>query len=166
MTKPEGQKLLVTIAASMALAFAAGVVRGQQDSAPTGVQKQVAATPQSGPFVGPGIEVNRAIARKQLALIDEAWEGLEDLAKNGRIEIGHGTFGPWGRRRLEALRRVGAEKAEIVAALEKYIKDLDRMLDNVKHLNDFGTWRNAPGFYEIRYLRTEAEIWLNEEKAR
>ena len=34
------------------------------------------------------------------------------------------TFGLWGRRRLEALHRAGAGKAEIVAALEKYINNL------------------------------------------
>ena len=73
------------------------------------------------------LAANRALARKQLVLIDEAWALMEFLSKNARIDIDGGTFGPWGRRRLEALRRAGAGKAEIVAALEKYIKDLERM---------------------------------------
>ena len=33
-------------------------------------------------------------------------------------------FSLWGRRRLETLRKAGAGKAEIVAALEKYINNL------------------------------------------
>ncbi len=67
---------------------------------------------------------NRALAREQLALIDEAWTMLHDLAQNDRIEIFTRTFAVWGRRRLETLRRAGAGKAEIVAALEKHINDL------------------------------------------
>ena len=112
----------------------------------------------------PDLAANRALARQQLALIDEAWAMLEVLPQNGRIEIDGGTIGLWGRRRLEALRRAGAGKAEIVAALEKYINNLKR-------------WRRLPKLekparvtpldvYEIQFLRMEAEIWLNEEKAR
>ena len=51
---------------------------------------------------------SRAIARKQLVLIDEAWEVLEFNAQHIRIDIiNGGTIGPWGRRRLEALRKAG-----------------------------------------------------------
>ena len=34
------------------------------------------------------------------------------------------SFSIWGRRKLETLRKTGAGKAEIVAALEKYINSL------------------------------------------
>ena len=41
-----------------------------------------------------------------------------------RIGIADPSFSLWGRRRLETLRKAGAGKAEIVAALEKYINNL------------------------------------------
>ena len=41
-----------------------------------------------------------------------------------RISISDPSFSLWGRRRLETLRKAGAGKAEIVAALEKYINSL------------------------------------------
>jgi hypothetical protein len=110
---------------------------------------------------------NQAIARKQLAVIDEVWPLLEHLAQNSRIGVDGGTIGPWGHRRLEALRRAGAGKAEIVAALEKYINDLERMQAIVHAIENKSTVRqNSLGHYEVRFLRMEAEIWLNEEKAR
>jgi hypothetical protein len=110
---------------------------------------------------------NRALARKQLALIDETWADLELRAHYGRVDIDGGTFGPWGRRKLEALRNAGAGKAEIIAALEKYINDLGRMRAIARAQENKGTVRvSTSGEDEIRFLQLEAEIWLNEEKAR
>jgi hypothetical protein len=111
--------------------------------------------------------VNQALARKQLAVIDEAWARLEALSQIARIEINGGTIGPWGRRRLEALRKAAAGKAEIVAALEKYINDLERFQEiaNARHSMSFVRSRTLED-HEVVFLRMEAEIWLNEEKAR
>jgi ankyrin repeat protein len=50
---------------------------------------------------------------------------LHELARNGRLGIANASLSLWGRRRLEALHRAGAGKAEIVAALEKYIDTLN-----------------------------------------
>jgi flavin-binding protein dodecin len=68
------------------------------------------------------------------------------------------------RRKLEALRRAGAGKAEIVAELEKYIKDLDWFHELTKFRMHIAS--SSVDNYEVRFLRMEAEIWLNEEKAR
>ena len=90
---------------------------------------------------------------------------LHDLARNARIDIADAPFGLWGRRRLEALRRAGAGKAEIVAALEKYINSLKE--DGGDCQSSEGAARGTQlGVYEVQFLRMEAEIWLNEEKAR
>ncbi len=107
----------------------------------------------------------RALARRQLALIDEAWTLMHDLAESARIEISTAPFGRWGRRRLEALHRAGAEKAEIVTALVKYINSL-KELEAIAEARHEGARATALGVYETQFLRMEAEIWLNEEKAR
>ncbi len=165
-------KPLVAVAAALILATAGVAVQGRQQSTSKGAQDQAKAAPLPEAGVGVAVAVtdlaaNRALARKQLALIDEAWALMEFLSKNSRIDIDGGTFGPWGRRRLDALRRAGAGKAEIVAALEKYINDLERMQAIVEAQQNRSTARvKSPSDYEIRFLRMEAEIWLNEEKAR
>ena len=90
---------------------------------------------------------------------------LHDLAQNARIEIANGPFSLWGRRRLEALRKAGAGKAEIVAALEKYINNL-KEVEAIAIARQESARATPLGVYEMRFLRMEAEIWLNEEKAR
>ena len=98
-------------------------------------------------------------------MIDKAWALMNDLAASARIEIATGPFGQWGHRKLETLHRAGAGKAEIVAALEKYIDSLKGLeaVANAKMAASRGT---VLGVYEMQFLRMEAEIWLNEEKAR
>jgi hypothetical protein len=164
-------KPLVAVGAALILAIAGVAVQGRQQPAPQGAQEQVKATPQailppigSGAAALPDLAANRALARQQLAVIDEAWAILENLSRSARIDIDGGTIGPWGRRRLEALRRAGAGKAEIVAALEKYINDLERF-DAIYH-NEHNHHHPTYAEHEIKFLRMEAEIWLNEEKAR
>jgi hypothetical protein len=173
MIWPARVKPLVAVPA-LILVIAGVAVQGRQRPAPKGAREEVKATPQAAlPRAGsaaaglPDVATSRALARKQLALIDETWAFLEEMAKYGRVEIDGGTLGPWGRRRLEALRKAGAGKAEIVAALDKYINDLERMQAIVEARENRQTARiKTPGNYEVRFLRMEAEIWLNEEKAR
>jgi RNA polymerase sigma factor (sigma-70 family) len=165
-------KPLVAVAAALILATAGVAVQGRQQSAPEGAREQArtAAPPPAGAggaalaVQDPG-EANRAIARQQLVLIDEAWAFMHSLAINARIEIATGYFGLWGRRRLDALHRAGAGKAEIVAALEKYIKDLTE-LEEIAKARVEGARSTKLGVYEFQFLRMEAEIWLKEEKAR
>ena len=75
------------------------------------------------------------------------------------------SFSLWGRRRLETLRRAGAGKAEIVAALEKYIDSLkkEEAIAETMHQEAQVTHVDV---YDVQFRRMEAEIWLNEEKAR
>ena len=108
---------------------------------------------------------NRALARQRLALIDDAWTFLHSLAQNARIDIANGSIGLWGRRRLEALCKAGAGKAEIVAALEKYINNLKEVEAIAKGQKE-AAQATPLGVYETQFLRMAAEIWLNEEKAR
>jgi hypothetical protein len=66
---------------------------------------------------------------------------------------------------LEALRKAGAGKEEIIAAIEKYINNLKEMEAIAKARVEAA--RATPlAVYEMQFLRMEAEIWLNEEKAR
>jgi hypothetical protein len=168
-------KPLVAVAAALILATAGVAVQGRQQPAPEGAQEQAKTAhpalpapppPVDSDFAAPSnMAANRALARQQLALIDDAWALAHSLAQNARIEIATGPFGLWGRRRLEALRKAGAGKAEIVTALEKYINNLKDLEAIAKARVESG--RATPlDVYEMRFLRMEAEIWLNDEKAR
>jgi hypothetical protein len=162
-------KPLVAVAAALIFATVGVAVHGRQQPTPQVPQEQANTSPRpkagAGAAALPDMAANQALARKQLALIDEAWALMLDLYQNARIEINNGTFGLWGRRRLEALRKAGAGKTEIVAALEKYINDLEKLGEILKAriVTARGTTLSA---YEIQFLRMEAEIWLNEEKAK
>ncbi len=163
-------KPLVAVAATLILATVGVAVQGRQQSAPEGAREQArTARPPTAGAGGAALavpdpeEANRAIARQQLALIDEAWTFLHDLYANARID--NPPFGMWGRRRLEALHRAGAGKAEIVATLEKYIKNLME-LEAIAKARVEQARSTKFGVHEMQFLRMEAEIWLNEEKAR
>ena len=109
--------------------------------------------------------VNRALARQQLALIDEALAMLHQLARNANISIADPAFSLWELRRMEALRKAGAGKAEIVAAIEKHINNLkqDEALAKARKESARGT---EVEIRDVQFRQLEAEIWLNEEKAR
>jgi hypothetical protein len=157
-------KPLVAVAAALILAIAGVAVQGRQQPAPKGAQEQAKIAPPPAAAV-PDLAANRAIAREQLALIDEAWALQRSLARNARMSIADATFSLWGRRRLEALRKAGAGKAEIVAALEKYINDLKED-EAIAKAQVQAARAHEVVVHDVRFRRMEAEIWLNEEKAR
>ena len=89
-------KPLVAVAAALILATAGVAVQGRQQPAPEGAREQAKTAPPPTAGAGgaalavPDLAANRALARQQLALIDEAWAMLHDLAQNARIEIATG----------------------------------------------------------------------------
>ncbi len=113
----------------------------------------------------PDLAANRALARQQVALVDQAWATLNQMGRNARISIADPSFSVWGRREVETLRKAGAGKAEMVAALEKYISTLKEheAIANVRREAARGTLVEV---YDVQFRQLEAEIWLNEEKAR
>jgi len=162
-------KPLVAVAAALILATAGVAVQGRQPPATEGAREQ--AKTAALPTAGAGAAVpdlaaaNRALARQQLALIDEVLPLLHERARNGRLSIADPSFSVWGRRRLETLHKAGAGKAEIVAALEKYINTLKEEEAIAKALKESARGTEL-GIYDAQFRRLEAEIWLNEEKAR
>jgi hypothetical protein len=111
------------------------------------------------------LAVNKPLAEEQLKLIDQAITDLDRLFKNGEVGIIDPEFNVWTRRRVEALRAAGSEKATIVAALERYVQ---RLKDTEKYTN--ALYQKAQtsrlNAIESQYQRLEAEMWLNQEKAR
>jgi hypothetical protein len=162
-------KPLAAVAAALILTTAGVAVLGRQQTAPEGAREQAKtaapATAGAGGTAVPDVAAGRALARRQLAVIDEAWDLMYGLAENARIEISTAPFGRWGRRRLEALHRAGAEKSEIVTALVKYMNSLKELEETAKARHEAAR-ATSLGIYETQFLRMEAEIWLNEEKAR
>ncbi len=161
-------KPLVAVAAALILTTAGVAVLGRQQPAPEGAREQAkpAPRPKAGAAAAvPDMAANRALAREQLALIDQALDMLDERARTGSISIADPAFSLWGRRRLESLHKAGAGKAEIVAALEKDIKRLEQEEAIAKNLMESARGTQL-GVHDVHYRRLEAEIWLNEEKAR
>ncbi len=158
-------KPLVAVAAALILATAGVAVQGRQQPAAEGAREQAKTAPPPKAGAGaaaavPDMAANRAIARQQLALIDQALAMLHQLAQNARIRFSDPRFSLWARRKVETLRKTGAGKAEIVAALESYINRLkqeEAITDN-EHQAGRATQVDV---HDVRFRRMEAEIWLN-----
>jgi len=165
-------KPLVAVAAALILATAGVAVQGRQKPASEGAREQAKPVPPPAAGAGaaaapaaPDMAANRALAREQLALIDKALATMQQMAQNGMLSLADASFSVWGRRRLETLRKAGAGKAEIVAALEKHLNSLKREKAIAKARFDSGQGTQLE-INEVQFRRLEAEIWLNEEKAR
>jgi hypothetical protein len=163
-------KPLIAVTLALILATAGVAVQGRQEPDPEKAVEQTKTTPPpkagSGTAIAaPDVVADRALARKQLALIDEALEMLHQLGRNSRISLADPAFSLWGRRKIETLRKVGAGKAEIVAALEEYINRLKQDEALVEALRQSARATKVDT-YDVQFRRMEAESWLNEEKAK
>ena len=162
-------KPLVAVAAALILATAGVAVQERQQPASERKGEQAKTAPPSTADAGgaavPDMAVNRALATEQLALIDEVLAIEHQGARDGKIARFDPSFSLWGRRRLETLRKTGAGKAEMVTALEKFLKTLKEEEALAKaHYESARVSRVE--LYDLQFRRMEAEIWLNNEKAR
>jgi hypothetical protein len=162
-------KPLVAVAAAVILATAAVAVQGRQQPAAERAREQGKTAPSpkagGGGAAAPNLPANQALAREQLALIDNALQILDRMYQDAKTSLSDPSFSVWRRRRLETLRKTGAGKAEMVAALEKYLDSLkkDEAMAEAMHQSGRGTRVDV---YDVQFRRMEAEIWLNEEKAK
>jgi hypothetical protein len=165
-------KPLVAVAATLILATAGVAVQERQQPAPDAAREQAKTAPPPAAGAGgaavPDMAANRALAREQVALIDRALEALHQeyrFPRAGTTGFAHSSFSLWERRKLETLHRAGAGKAEIVAALQKLIDTLkqEEAIAEARRQMARGTLLEV---YDVQFRRMEAEIWLNEEKAR
>jgi RNA polymerase sigma-70 factor (ECF subfamily) len=162
---------LAAVGGFVILATAGVAVHGRQDPNPEGAPKPAKTATAPTPTLGsklPGASVaaaNQALYKEQLAIVDRRLDNAWKLIQAHRLSFSDSTLYLWEHRRLDILRKSGASKAEIVAALEKYLD----------HAKQWEAWtedrkQKAQGtelaVEEARFHRLEAEIWLNEEKAR
>jgi hypothetical protein len=108
---------------------------------------------------------NKALAQEQLKLARQALADLDRLYKGGELALDNPKFPLWMRREVEALRASGADKAELVEALEGYVKRL-RDLASVTERASEKAQATRIEVYDAKYRVLEAEMWLNQEKAR
>lgn len=161
------QGALAVVATGLVVAVGTAVL-GQQGPAPkeSGAEKKATATATAAEGQGPADSpATRTLARQQLAVIDQALNNLTRMARGGEVDLADPKFALWERRRLEALRASGAEKAERVAALDRFVAFMKRQEQIVEELNK-RDMRSAVDFMDAKYLRMEAEIWRNREQAR
>src|SRR4051794_11496199 len=73
---------------------------------------------------------NKALAQEQVKLARQALRDLDLLQKGGELALSDPKYLLWMRREVEAVRDSGADKAELVAALEGHLKRM-RVLASV-----------------------------------
>ena len=104
-----------------------------------------------------------AIAMREKALAEKALTLITTLEQQGQVNPGLGDVPRWSRRLVEATRRSGANKAEVIAALKQHVARMDDRVQRVTRLYDaqaavLGDVLNA------EYEALEAKGWLYEEQ--
>jgi hypothetical protein len=106
----------------------------------------------------------KSLAQEQLTLARQALQSLDQMYKN-KEPFDEARIAVWERRQVEAVRDAGTSRAEFIAALEGYVK---RMRDRQGIVEE--RQRAARAYFvdvlDAKYRVLEAEMWLNQEKAR
>jgi hypothetical protein len=106
-----------------------------------------------------------ALAKEQLSLVDQAEKYLQRLAELGELKASDHLSELWSKRKVEAVRTSGAQKSEVIRALEHHVEVLKKAEVIIKELFEKGEGTKLDT-YDARYRRLEGELWLLEEKAR
>jgi hypothetical protein len=127
----------------------------------------LAPAPPESPAKSPPVALaaNIALAREQLKLIEQIQGDLDRKFKSGELSATDGALKLWARRKLDAIRATGVGKDRIVAELEGYLNFMRTQEAAWKSLyqRDQATRVDLAA---AQYERLEAEMLLNQEKAR
>jgi hypothetical protein len=111
------------------------------------------------------LAANVPLAGEQLKLIDQITADLDRLYKGGEISISNPARKLWALRKVDALRATGAAKDVVVAELQRYVE----LMKSLEAASKTGYERDTVTRADVlaaQYERLEAEIMLNQEKAR
>ena len=106
----------------------------------------------------------KSLAQEQLTLARQALQSLDQMDKN-RDPVDEARIAVWERRQVEAVRDAGTSRAEFIAALEGYVKrmrDRQRIVEALREAARVA----LVDVLDAKYRVLEAEMWLNQEKAR
>jgi hypothetical protein len=115
--------------------------------------------------LAPAPPANIPLAKEQLKLIDQVMADLDRMYKNGETSLTDPAFKLWARRRLDALRASGATKDAMVAELARYVDFMKKQESAWRVLYERDQATRAD-IASAQYERLEAEMLLNQEKAR
>jgi hypothetical protein len=107
----------------------------------------------------------KALAQEQLGLARQALSDLDGMSKGGEVAISDPGFAVWERRQVEAVRNAGVSRAELIAALESYAKRLSDRQRIVEAGYRSGQVSRMD-VHDVKYRVLEAQMLLNQEKAR
>jgi hypothetical protein len=107
----------------------------------------------------------KSLAQEQLGLARQALEVLDQMHKNAQVSAGDPRIAVWERRQVEAVRDAGAGRAEFIAAIEGYVKRM-RVQQQIVEARRQAAQVAEVDVLDAKYRVLEAEMWLNQEKAR
>ena len=108
---------------------------------------------------------NKKLAQAQLKLVEEAIRYMDDLSNNARMDVDDPRSALWIRRLLEAARSAGVDKVKLVSLLESNLTRAKKRVEVAKARNQAAR-ATLLAVMDAEYQALEAEMWLNEEKAR
>ncbi len=107
----------------------------------------------------------KSLAQEQLGLARDALKVLNQMYKNGQVSLDDPRIAVWEHRQVEAVRDAGAGRAEFIAALEGYVthkRDWQRIAEERHRAARVA----EVDVLDAKYRVLDAEMWLNQEKAR
>jgi hypothetical protein len=100
------------------------------------------------------------IARQEIALAKEALEIFTQLEQQGRADSDSVSI--WSRRLVEATRKSGASKPDVVQALKDHIARMDQRVEIMKARRQSAR-TTMTAVLNAQYEALEARAWLAEE---
>ena len=110
-------------------------------------------------------ESGAEIAKKEIVLANEAIKHIAELQKQGQGGPESQSIPVWSHRLVEATRKSGATKLEIVEALKQHLVRMDQHVAQVKRVYEA---RLAPRMdvLNAQFEAMEAKALLEEEQAK
>jgi hypothetical protein len=102
-----------------------------------------------------------SLAKQEKAIAEEALKLLTDLEKQGQLSAGQADLPKWSRRLVEATRKSGATKAEILAAIKQHVSRMNDRLKVVKRLHEAATVTQEV-LLNAQYEALEATSWVGD----
>jgi hypothetical protein len=103
------------------------------------------------------------IAKQEMELAKEALTIFTQLEKQGRTDPGSHTVSIWSRRLVEATRKSGATKPEVVQAIKDHLVRMDERVEIMKARQQSARAVETD-VLSARYDALEARAWLAGEQ--
>lgn len=104
-----------------------------------------------------------SLAKQEKAIAEGALKLLTNLERQGQLNVGQADVPKWSRRLVDAIRKSGPSKAELLAAFEQHVSRMNARLQVVKQLHEAAAATQGD-LLDAQYEALEARSWAAEQR--